>query len=84
MTSPELHDRVAVITGAARGIGAVTATLLAERGATVVLLDRDERGVETVAAEIGAVGGRALGLCADVASREAVEGAFARALRELG
>lgn len=80
----ELHDRVAVVTGAARGIGSVTATLLAERGATVVLLDRDERGVEAAAAEIGAAGGRALGVCADVASRDAVEGAFARVLREFG
>ena len=80
----ELDDRVAVITGAARGIGAVTATLLAERGATVVLLDRDAGGVETAATAIGAAGGRALGLCADVASREAVAAAFGRVLRELG
>jgi meso-butanediol dehydrogenase/(S,S)-butanediol dehydrogenase/diacetyl reductase len=80
----ELHDRVAVITGAARGIGAVTATLLAERGARVVLLDRDERGVEAAAAEIAAAGGRALGLCADVADRDVVDDAFARVLRECG
>ena len=84
MNPPELHDRVAVITGAARGIGAVTAALLAERGANVVLLDRDARGAGTAAAEIEAAGGRALGLCADVADRGAVDGAFARVLREFG
>jgi NAD(P)-dependent dehydrogenase (short-subunit alcohol dehydrogenase family) len=82
--APELHDRVAVITGAARGIGAATATLLAERGALVALLDRAERGVEAVAAEIAATGGRALGTCADVADRDAVEASFARVLRECG
>src|SRR5258708_6058272 len=82
--TPELHGRVAVVTGAARGIGAVTAGLLAERGATVVLLDRDERGGEAAAAEMGTAGGRALCLCADVADREAVDDAFARVLRKCG
>jgi meso-butanediol dehydrogenase / (S,S)-butanediol dehydrogenase / diacetyl reductase len=80
----EFSDRVAVVTGAARGIGAVTAALLAERGAAVVLLDRDEHGVEATAAEIEAAGGRALGLRVDLADPSAVEGAFARALQEYG
>jgi NAD(P)-dependent dehydrogenase (short-subunit alcohol dehydrogenase family) len=83
MTSaPDLHDRVAVITGAARGIGAATATLLADRGATVALLDRDRNGIEAVAANINAAGGRALGLQVDVVEREAVDAAFARVLSE--
>jgi NAD(P)-dependent dehydrogenase (short-subunit alcohol dehydrogenase family) len=82
--APELDGRVAVITGAARGIGAVTAKVLVESGATAVLLDRDEHGVETVAAEIATAGGHALGLRADLAERAAVDEAFAHVLRECG
>jgi NAD(P)-dependent dehydrogenase (short-subunit alcohol dehydrogenase family) len=82
--APEFHGRVAVITGAARGIGAATATLLAECGACVALLDRDERGVQAVAAEIMAAGGRTLAICADVADGDAVEASFARVQRECG
>jgi 2-keto-3-deoxy-L-fuconate dehydrogenase len=80
----EFEGCVAVVTGAARGIGAVTAALLAERGAAVVLLDRDESGVQAAAAAIEAAGGRALGLCVDVADSAAVETAFARVLKEHG
>jgi NAD(P)-dependent dehydrogenase (short-subunit alcohol dehydrogenase family) len=82
--TPELGGRVAVITGAARGIGAVTAKALVENGATAVLLDRDKRGVETAAAEIATAGGHALGLHADLADRAAVDDAFAHVLRECG
>jgi NAD(P)-dependent dehydrogenase (short-subunit alcohol dehydrogenase family) len=80
----DFQDRVAAVTGAARGIGAVTAALLAERGAAVVLLDRDRQGVEAAAAGIAASGGRALGLCVDVADASAVDAAFARVLGEHG
>jgi NAD(P)-dependent dehydrogenase (short-subunit alcohol dehydrogenase family) len=79
-----LQGHVAVVTGAARGIGAATAALLAEHGAAVALLDRDGAGVEAAAAQAGAGPGRALGLCADVADAAAVEGAFARVTAELG
>jgi len=41
-----LRGRVAVVTGASRGIGAATAALLVERGANVAVLDRDVNGVE--------------------------------------
>ncbi len=49
----DLGGRIALVTGAANGIGRATALALAERGATVVLLDRDEAGVRLVAGEIG-------------------------------
>ncbi|MFF2852236.1 SDR family NAD(P)-dependent oxidoreductase [Streptomyces sp. NPDC058001] len=61
-------DRVAVVTGAASGIGAATAVRLAAEGAAVVLADIDEaRGKET-ARRIGEDGGRALFMSADVSA----------------
>ena len=48
-----LHGRVALVTGAGRGIGAATARAFAEAGARVALLDRDGAGLEKVAAETG-------------------------------
>jgi 3-oxoacyl-[acyl-carrier protein] reductase len=47
-----LKDRVALVTGAATGIGEAVARLFAEHGARVFLLDRDQQGVEAVAASI--------------------------------
>ena len=49
-----LHDRVAVITGAARGIGEATARLFAVQGARVILNDIDAEPLEALAAELGA------------------------------
>ncbi|MBB4662019.1 SDR family NAD(P)-dependent oxidoreductase [Conexibacter arvalis] len=80
----ELAGRVAVVTGAGRGIGAVTAALLARRGAAVALLDRDEPGAKRVAAEIEQAGGRALAIGADLLDPAAIEAAFARVRDELG
>ncbi|MFE3826513.1 SDR family NAD(P)-dependent oxidoreductase [Streptomyces sp. NPDC059092] len=63
-------DRVAVVTGAASGIGAATAGRLAAEGASVVLADTDaERGVPT-AARIREEGGRAAFVLADVAEED--------------
>jgi NAD(P)-dependent dehydrogenase (short-subunit alcohol dehydrogenase family) len=55
----ELSGQVAVITGAARGIGAAIAKRLAAMGATAVLAARDETGLKKVMGEIEAAGGRA-------------------------
>lgn len=79
-----LAGRVCVVTGAGNGIGAETARQLAQVGAHVALLDRDEPRALTVAAEIVAAGGRALGLGADITSRAQIEAAAVRVERELG
>jgi len=66
-----LRGRVALVTGAARGIGAATARVYAEAGARVALLDRDEAAVTQVANETGGVA-----LPADVGDAAAVARAF--------
>jgi NAD(P)-dependent dehydrogenase (short-subunit alcohol dehydrogenase family) len=76
----ELDGKVAVLTGAARGIGAGTAELLAERGATVALVDRDEAGIREVAERIESAGGKALALRADLSEMAQIEAAFAEVL----
>ncbi|MFN8044931.1 MAG: 3-oxoacyl-ACP reductase FabG [Dermatophilaceae bacterium] len=77
-------SRVAVVTGAARGIGAATARRLAKDGNAVAILDLDEAACVAVAESIVAEGGRAIGVGCDVASAEQVEAAVARVASELG
>ena len=76
--------RVALVTGAARGIGAAAARQLAGEGAAVVITDLDLGPAEAVAQGVRAVGGQALALSCDVASREQVFAAVDRALSEFG
>ncbi|MER6910393.1 SDR family oxidoreductase [Streptomyces sp. NPDC000594] len=75
LTGTPLTGRVAVVSGASSGIGAATAERLAGLGATVVLLARREERLNSVAAGIGAAGGKALALAVDVTDREAVTAA---------
>jgi len=69
---------VALVTGAASGIGRATALALAARGADVACLDRDAAGAQAVADEIGAAGGDALMLACDLADPAAIELAVER------
>jgi 3-oxoacyl-[acyl-carrier protein] reductase len=69
----DLTGRVAVVTGAARGIGQASAALLAEAGATVVLTDVLAPPLEAAAATIRDAGGSAEGVVLDVSDKEAVE-----------
>jgi 3-oxoacyl-[acyl-carrier protein] reductase len=64
--SRSITGRVAVVTGAASGMGRATAHLFADEGAVVAVLDRDGDGALAVAAEIVAAGGRAAGWMLDV------------------
>ena len=80
----DLSGRVAVVTGAASGIGRATAEVLASAGARVVLGDQNQAGVEEVATAIGKAGGNATAQATDVSQREQVEALVGRATRDLG
>ncbi len=79
----ELHERVALVTGASRGIGRATAHVLARQGALVVAAARAENAAATVA-EITAAGGRAEALTLDVTEAGAIEAAVAGVLQRHG
>lgn len=79
-----LDGRVALLTGAGRGIGAATAAKLASEGANVAVADLDAGPAEDTANEIRSTGGQALALPVDVTNREQVEGAAERTAREFG
>lgn len=72
MTTLPLQDRVAVVTGASRGIGKAIALALAQAGAGVILVARDRGPLDQLALEIGEAGGRALVLAADITDEEQV------------
>ena len=74
-----LAGRLAVVTGASRGIGAATATAVAAAGAHVVLAARDGRALDGVADRIKDAGGQATPLPTDVSDESAVERLFAGA-----
>jgi NAD(P)-dependent dehydrogenase (short-subunit alcohol dehydrogenase family) len=82
--SDVLTGRVAVITGAASGIGAATARGLAQAGASVVLADINDVGAESVAQQIRDAGGDATFVHTDVADEAQIEAVMAAAVEVFG
>lgn len=80
----ELAGKVAVITGASRGLGKAIAQLFAAEGAKVALLDLKQHWVQAVADEVSAEGQSALALAADVSDRAAVHAAIGAVAEEYG
>jgi len=79
-----LEGKVAVITGAGKGIGKACARMFAAEGATVVLAARTAEDIERLAGEIEQAGGQTLAVPTDVTDEAAVENLFARAVQAFG
>jgi len=79
-----MSDKVAVVTGAARGIGAAVAAKLAADGLAVAVVDLDESACKETVDRIVSAGGKAIGVGADVSDSAAVQAAFDRTAAELG
>jgi len=85
MTSnKELHETVAMVTGASSGIGEATALTLAQRGAAVALVARRKDRLDSLAAKISDAGATALVIEADITSQEEAQGAVQKTVSELG
>ena len=80
----KLKDQVAIVTGAASGIGAASARLFAAEGAKLALVDQDRAGLDRVTSEIGAAGGSAIAVPADVTSPLEARDGVARILKKWG
>jgi NAD(P)-dependent dehydrogenase (short-subunit alcohol dehydrogenase family) len=81
---PLLAGKVAIVTGASRGIGAEAARVFADAGAAVALAARSADALDSVAREIVAAGGQAIAVPTDVTSAEAVERLVERSVEEFG
>jgi NAD(P)-dependent dehydrogenase (short-subunit alcohol dehydrogenase family) len=79
-----LHGKVAIVTGASRGIGTAAARAFARAGATVALAARDEKALAAVAEHISLAGGRALAVPTDVGDAASVERLVARTVDAYG
>ena len=80
----EFAGKVAVVTGAASGIGRATATRLAAEGMKVVLADIEEAALADVVADLTAAGREVLGVPTDVSSWEAVQALAERTMEAFG
>jgi NAD(P)-dependent dehydrogenase (short-subunit alcohol dehydrogenase family) len=79
----KLTGKVAIVTGAGRGIGRSIALALAAEGAKVVVASRTTSTVEAVADEIKGIGGEALGITCDVGERAQINTMIAEAVAHL-
>jgi NAD(P)-dependent dehydrogenase (short-subunit alcohol dehydrogenase family) len=81
---PEMSGRIALVTGAASGIGLASAEALAREGADVALLSRPDDDLDAATRRVQAHGGRVIAIGADVADSASVRAAFGRVEAELG
>jgi 3-hydroxybutyrate dehydrogenase len=79
-----LKNRVALVTGAASGIGKEIARSFVREGAKVAVADLNQAGADAAAAELGGPDRRAIGIAMDVTSEEQVEAGMAKAIKAFG
>jgi len=81
---PDLADKIAVVTGGSRGIGAATAAALAANGAIVAVVGRDQATVDASARTLADAGGRSVGMAADCTREEDMAALRSRLHDEVG
>ncbi|ALN56620.1 3-hydroxybutyrate dehydrogenase [Lysobacter enzymogenes] len=79
-----IQGKVAVVTGAASGIGKEIAFELSRAGAAIAIADLNQAGAQAVADEIAAAGGRAIGVAMDVTDEAAVNAGIEQVVAQLG
>ena len=79
-----LKDKIAIVTGASRGIGAASARVFSEAGASVVLAARSEKEIDHLAHELEAQGGKAIAVETDVSDPVSVERLVKQTIDEFG
>jgi NAD(P)-dependent dehydrogenase (short-subunit alcohol dehydrogenase family) len=84
MTSPALKGKVAIVTGASRGIGRAIAHTFAREGASVVLCGRKQETLEQVAAEMAGCPGKAFPVACHVGRADQIQHLIETAMREFG
>ena len=84
MTPFTLENKIALVTGGSRGIGAAIAKGLAAEGATVIISSRNQPAIDEVVAEIEASGGKAAGIACHTGKADQVEALFSRIKADFG
>jgi 3-hydroxybutyrate dehydrogenase len=79
-----LKDKVAIVTGAASGIGKEIAVIFAREGAKVAIADLDLKAADATAREIDSTGKRTIGVAMDVANEQQVEDGTTKVIKEFG
>ena len=79
-----LKDKVAIVTGAASGIGKEIAIIFAREGAKVAIADLDQKAADAAAREIDSTGKRVVGVAMDVANEQQVDDGTARVVETFG
>lgn len=82
--SRSIAGRVAIVTGAASGMGRATAMLFASEGASVAVTDLDQNACDAIVAEIAASGGTARAYALDVANHDAIKSVVADVAKDFG
>lgn len=84
MKLKSLAEQTIVVTGGSSGIGLATARMVAQRGANVVIIARNQEGLDKAAQEVRAAGGRCDTISADVGSRDEVRAAVEQVIERHG